>query len=89
MVLAIDANAQFVKPAVDDSEKTYFGKVVLTLGEAAPDFAQFSTRLSAYVLHTTVQAPPHEAGDVIEVQYKRGQVAAKNTVVQGKGGQGG
>ncbi|MBG6078230.1 TraI/MobA(P) family conjugative relaxase [Polaromonas sp. CG_9.11] len=88
MVLAIDANAQFLTPSAHDSEKTYFGKIVATLGEAVPGFAQLSTRLGAYILHATVHAPPHEAGDAIEVHYKRGQVAAKNTVVQGKGGHG-
>lgn len=88
MVLAIDANAQFVTPSADDSEKTYFGKVVLTLGETTLGIAQFSTRLGAYVLHTTLSAPPHEADDVIEVQYKNGQATAKNSRTQGKGGRG-
>ena len=88
MVLAMDANAQFVTPSAESSEKTYFGKIAATLGEAEPGFAQLSTWLGAYILHTTMHAPPHEAGDVIEVQYKGGQAAAKNTVVQGKGGQG-
>ena len=89
MVLAIDANAQFVAPSGEGSENIYFGKIAATLGEAEPGFAQLSTRLGAYILHTTMHAPPHEAGDVIEVQYKGGQAAAKNTVVQGKGGLGG
>jgi hypothetical protein len=88
MVLAIDANARFVTPSADDSEKTYFGKVVLTLGETTLGIAQFSTQLGAYVLHTTLSAPPHEADDVIEVQYKNGQATAKNSRTQGKGGRG-
>ena len=89
MVLAMDANAQFVTPSAQGSENIYFGKIAATLGEAEPGFAQLSTRLGAYILHTTVHAPSHEAGDAIEVQYKGGQAAAKNTVVQGRGGQGG
>ena len=89
MVLSIDANAQFVTLLAEASDNTYFGKIAATLGEAEPGFAQLSTRLGAYILHATVHAPPHEAGDVIEVQYKGGQAAAKNTVVQGKGGLGG
>ena len=88
MVLSIDANAQFVTLLAEASDNTYFGKIAATLGEAEPGFAQLSTRLGAYILHTTMHAPPHEAGDVIEVQYKGGQAAAKNTVVQGRGGQG-
>lgn len=89
MVLAMDANAQFVTPSAEGSENIYFGKIAATLGEAEPGFAQLSTQLGAYILHTTVHAPSHESGDVIEVQYKGGQVAAKNTVVQGRGGLGG
>lgn len=88
MVLAIDPNAKFVTPSSDDREKTYFGKVVASLGETEPGVAQFSTRLDAYLLHPSLSAPPHEPDDVIEVQYKDGQVTAKNSRSQGKGGQG-
>lgn len=88
MVLAIDPNAKFVTASSDDREKTYFGKVVASLGETEPGVAQFSTRLDAYLLHPSLSAPAHEPDDVIEVQYKNGQATAKNSRGQGKGGRG-
>ena len=88
MVLAMDANARFVTPSAQDSEATYFGRIAACLGEAAPGFAQFSTRLGAYVLHPGLHAPAHEAGEVIEVQYRRGQGRAAGARAQGRGGQG-
>jgi len=89
MVLAIDPNAKFVTPASEERAQTYFGKVVASLGETAPGIAQFSIRLGAYLLHPSLTAPAHEPDDVIEVQYKNGQVTAKNARGQGKGGRGG
>jgi hypothetical protein len=86
MVLAIDPNAKFVTPLDDGHGTTYFGKVVLSLGDTEPGVAQFSSKLGAYLLHPTLHVPPHAPDDVIEVQYKNGDVTARQSRGQGKGG---
>lgn len=89
MVLAINPHAKFVTP-LDEGRgvTTYFGKVVASLGETEPGIAQFSTKLNAFILHPRLSRGGHEVDDVIEVQYRGGDVTAKSSRGQGKGGRG-
>lgn len=89
MVLAIDPDAKFVTPLDEGSGVTYFGKVVASLGETEPGIAQFSTKLDAFILHPRLSMGMHETDDDIEVQYNNGDVTAKSSRGQGKGGRGG
>jgi Relaxase/Mobilisation nuclease domain/Large polyvalent protein-associated domain 7 len=88
MVLAINPHAKFVTPLDEGRGVTYFGKVVASLGEAEPGIAQFNTKLDAFILHPRLSMGVHEVDDVIEVQYKSGDVTAKSSRGQGKGGRG-
>jgi Relaxase/Mobilisation nuclease domain/Large polyvalent protein-associated domain 7 len=88
MVLAINPHAKFVTPLDEGSSGTYFGKVVASLGETEPGIAQFSTKLNAFILHPRLSLEGHEVDDVIEVQYRNGDVTAKSSRGQGKGGRG-
>lgn len=87
-VQAINPDAKFVTPLDTGSSVGYFGKVVASLGEGEPGFAQFNTKLDAFILHPTLIAPAHGPDDVIEVWYKNGQGVANNSRGQGKGGLG-
>lgn len=87
-VQAINPDAKFVTPLDTGSGVIYFGKVVASLGEAEPGFAQFSTKLDAFILHPTLSAPAHGPDDVIEARYKNGQGTANISRGQGKGGRG-
>lgn len=88
MVLAMEPNAQFVTALDDGGGVTYFGKVVARLGEEEPGIAQFSAKLNAFILHPGLSASGYGADDVIEVKYQNGEVTAKNSRGQGKGGRG-
>ncbi len=88
MVLAINPHAKFVTPLDEGRGVTYFGKVVASLGETEPGIAQFSTKLNAFILHPRLSMEGHEVDDVIEVQYRSGDVTAKSSRGQGKGGRG-
>ena len=88
MVLAINPHAKFVTPLDEGRGVTYFGKVVASLGETEPGIAQFSTKLNAFILHPRLSMGGHEVDDVIEVQYRGGDVTAKSSGGQGKGGRG-
>lgn len=87
-VQAINPDAKFVTPLDTGSGVSYFGKVVASLGEAEPGFAQFSTKLDAFILHPTLTAPAHGPDDVIEARYKGGQWTVNIGRGQGKGGRG-
>lgn len=88
MVLEMEPNAQFVTALDDGGGVTYFGKVVARLGEEEPGIVQFSAKLNAFILHPGLSASGYGADDVIEVKYQNGEVTAKNSRGQGKGGRG-
>ncbi len=86
MALAINPNAKFITPTDEGRGVTYYGKVAATLGAGEPGVLQFSTRLDAFILHSSLNMGDHTVGESIEVQYKNGVVTAKSS--RGRGGRG-
>ena len=86
--MEINPDAKFFTPLDDGSEHTHYGKIVAALEDGEPGVLQFSTKRDAFILHPSLNMGDHKTGELIEVEYKNGDVSAKSSRSKDKGGRG-